>query len=292
LSWLISLNPPIVLPVYILIFHGSSDARSRSASEALTSRFRDRVSINRSAISDPSGSGLSLEQGAVSSRPMVDRPMVDRPMVELGDRDQAVVYAAYLECHPLPLHQQIAQIAQELQATHPLTKLSLRLLPVFLLPGVHLREDVPAEITQVQQLLGDSVTLDVTAHLGSHLGLRQVLSDRMSRCSMEAWILIAHGSRRPNANQPITALADDLDIAIAYWSTSPTLESRLQDCVRSGYKTIGILPFFLFHGGITDAIAQSITQLSQQYPTLKITFAKPLDVSPGLVDLLIDLAAN
>lgn len=280
------MNPLIDLPclsIYILIFHGSSDARSRSASEALTNRFRDRVSfINKSVVSVTSGSLSSLEQGAISSL----------QTVELCDRDQAFVQAAYLECHPLPLHQQIEQIAQQVHATHPLKKLALRLLPVFLLPGVHLREDIPAEIIQAQQLLGDGVKLDVTAHLGSHLGLQQLLSDRMSHCSMEAWILIAHGSRRPNANQPIAALADDIGAAVAYWSTSPTLESRLQDCVSSGCKNIGILPFFLFHGGITDAIAQSITQFSQQHPTLKITLTDPLNASPKLVDLLVDLATN
>ena len=278
------MNPLIDLSClsgYILIFHGSSDPRSRIASEALTSRFRDRVSyINQSVISVKSGGLSSLEQDAVSSL----------QAVEGCDREQPSVYAAYLECHPLPLHQQIEQIAQQLQAANPLKKPSLRLIPVFLLPGVHLREDIPAEIAQVHQALGDGVKLDVTDHLGSHSGLRQLLSDRMSLFSMEAWILIAHGSRRLNANHPIAALADDIGAAVAYWSTSPNLESRLQECVVSGCRRIGVLPYFLFHGGITDAIAQSINQFSQQHPTLKITFTDPLNANTGLVDLLIDLA--
>lgn len=250
------MNPLIDLPcfsVYILIFHGSSDQRSRLASEALTSLFRDRVSV--------------LFQ------------------------DLPLVYNAYLECHPLLLHQQIEQIVQISQAKEPFKKISLQLLPVFLLAGVHLLEDIPAEIAQAQQLVGDKATLNVTAHLGSHLGLRQLLNDRISFLPMEAWILLAHGSRRLNANQPIAALADDLGATVAYWSTSPKLESCLQDLANSGYKNIGILPYFLFHGGITDAIAQSITQ-SQQHSTLKITLAEPLDASPGLVDLLVDLATQ
>ncbi len=240
------------LSVYILIFHGSSDPRSRIASEALATRFRDRMSL----------------------------PSPDYPLV----------YAAYLECHPLPLHQQIEQIVHQIQAKNPLPKIALRLLPIFLLPGVHLLEDIPAEIAQTQQLLGDNVMLEVTAHLGSHSGLRQLLSERMSSLSMEAWILLAHGSRRLNANQPISALANDLGATVAYWSTSPKLESCLQDLVSSGCKQVGILPYFLFHGGITDAIAQSITQFSPQHPTLTITLTDPLYASPRLVDLLVDLA--
>lgn len=291
------MNPLIDLPylsIYILIFHGSSDARSRSASEALTHRFRDRVAsiqqsawvTDQSAVLIGSGSLPLLEESIVSNL------QATLQAVELGDRDQPFVYAAYLECHSLPLHQQIEQIAQQVQAKNPLKKISLRLLPVFLLAGVHLREDIPAEIAQAQQLLGDQVMLEVTAHLGSHLGLRGLLSERMLSLPREAWILLAHGSRRLNANQPIAALADDVGATIAYWSTSPNLESRLQDCLSSGCKTIGILPYFLFHGGITDAIAQSITQFSQQHPDLKITLTETLDASPRLVDLLVDLAAN
>lgn len=249
------MNPLIdssCLSTYVLIFHGSSDERSRLASEALTARFRDQIAL----------------------------PFQDQPPV----------YAAYLECHPLPLHQQIEQIAQSVQAKNPLKTIALQLLPVFLLPGVHLLEDIPAEIAQAQQLVGDNVKLNVTAHLGSHSGLRQLLSDRISPLPMKAWILLAHGSRRLNANQPIASLADDIGATVAYWSTSPKLESRLSELVHSGCKTIGILPYFLFHGGITDAIAQSITQFSQQHSSLKITLAAPLDASPGLVDLLVDLA--
>ncbi|PZV10462.1 MAG: hypothetical protein DCF22_16675 [Leptolyngbya sp.] len=285
------MNPlidPSCLSVYILIFHGSSDPRSRFASEALTSRFRDQVSSTRQAgwvadnspISIRSDGLLSLKQEASSTL----------EAVEPCDREQPSVYAAYLECHPLPLHQQIEQIAQQVQAANPLKKLSLRLIPVFLLPGVHVREDIPAEIAQAQQLLGNSVTLEVTAHLGSHAGLRPLLNERLSPLPLSAWILIAHGSRRSDANQPIAALANDLGVTVAYWSVTPNLESRLQESVRSGCKNISILPFFLFHGGITDAIARSISQFSQQYPTLTITLTDPLDASPGLVDLLVDLA--
>ncbi len=249
------MNPLIdlsCLSIYVLIFHGSSDERSRLASEALTRRFRGRVA--------------HLFQ------------------------DPPLVYAAYLECHLLPLHQQIEQIVQISQAKDPAQKMSLRLLPVFLLAGVHLLDDIPAEIAQAQRVIGDKVTVNVTAHLGSHSGLRQLLHDRISPLPMEAWILLAHGSRRPKANQPIATLADDIGATVAYWSTSPKLESCLSEWVHSGCKTIGILPYFLFHGGITDAIAQFITQFSQQHSTLKITLAEPLDASLKLVDLLVDLA--
>jgi sirohydrochlorin ferrochelatase len=261
---------------YILVFHGSSDPRSRLAAEALTRRFRDCVAATQPAILVANPSSILTKS--------------DSPLAKPDDLEQPLVYSAYLECHALPLHQQIEQIAQQFRARNPLKRISLRLLPVFLLSGVHLREDIPSEVAQAQQRLEGKVTLDVTAHLGSHPRLQRLLNERMSSLPMEAWILLAHGSRRLDANQPIAAIADRLGAAVAYWSVPPNLESRLQDCVNSGYKHIGILPFFLFKGGITDAIAHTLAQFSQHHPALKLILADTLDASPGLANLLLDLA--
>jgi sirohydrochlorin cobaltochelatase len=239
---------------YILVFHGSSDPRSRIAAEALTSRFRNGVSATPQIPWFSEEATLVGKSKTASAIPRgVDFSL---PALELGDRTPPPVHAAYLECHPLPLHQQLKQIAQEIQTPNPFQKIVLRVVPVFLLPGMHVLEDIPAEIAQAQQQLEDRVILQVTTHLGSHLGLRR------------------------------------FGAAVAYWSMPPTLESRLQALAQSGYQRIGILPFFLFDGGITDAIAQTITQFTQHHPLLKITLTAPLGDIPGLVDLLADLARD
>lgn len=152
-------------------------------------------------------------------------------------------------------------------------------------------EDLPAAIATVQTHHPFSIT--VTPHLGSHPALKRLLNERMSTLPMEAWILMAHGSRRPEANLTIEQLAADLGVVTAYWSTPGSLEARIQALATLGIRKIGILPYFLFSGGITDAIAQSVNQLIQKFPQLTLTLSQPLDHHiPELADLLIDLAKS
>jgi len=58
---------------------------------------------------------------------------------------------------------------------------------------------------------------------------------------------------------------------------------------RQGYREIAILPYFLFSGGITDAIAQAVEALKLQFPGVSLYLAEPLGVSGELADLIGDL---
>jgi len=151
--------------------------------------------------------------------------------------------------------------------------------------------DLPAAIAAVQTSPNQMLT--ITPHLGSHPGLKRLLNECLSPLPMEAWILLAHGSRRSSANQAIEQLALDLGTVTAYWSTAPSLETRIHELAASGLRKIGILPYFLFSGAITDAIAQGVAQLRLTFPNLTLTLAQPLDVKiPELADLLVDLAVG
>ncbi|NEP61366.1 MAG: sirohydrochlorin chelatase, partial [Symploca sp. SIO2G7] len=76
------------------------------------------------------------------------------PVLVVNQNRYPLVGTATLELAPSPLHEQIQQFAnlalrvgcQEVQ-----------LLPLFLLPGVHVMEDIPAEAAQAQANLGDSI---------------------------------------------------------------------------------------------------------------------------------------
>jgi sirohydrochlorin ferrochelatase len=111
----------------------------------------------------------------------------------------------------------------------------------------------------------------------------------MATVPAQVWVLLAHGSRRPGANQPLEALAGAFGAIVAYWSMPPNLESSLTDLVRQEFTHIGIAPFFLFPGAITDAIAKTIQQFSWQTPAVKLTLVHPLNTCPELADLLLDL---
>jgi sirohydrochlorin ferrochelatase len=59
--------------------------------------------------------------------------------------------------------------------------------------------------------------------------------------------------------------------------------------VRGGQQQIGIVPYFLFNGGITDAIAKNVAQLKQQFPATELHLANPLGASVELADLIGNL---
>lgn len=200
----------------------------------------------------------------------------------------ATVQDVYLECHSLSLHQQIEQIAQQIAPELPDSNpTQWVIVPVFLLAGTHVMQDIPAEISLAQHHLQQQVQLTVTPHLGSQPGLRSLISARMASVPVTDWILLAHGSRRAGANQCIEELAKSLGAIAAYWSTAPNLNTRLQEFSDAGVHQVGIFPYFLFSGGITEAIAQTISQSSQ--PPLSLTLTEPLNATAELADLLLKL---
>lgn len=234
---------------YLLVIHGSRDPRPQQAIEILVQQLSEQ-----------------LERDAT-------------PLNYMG-------WAA-LELQPQPLHQQICQFATE-ALTRQIDR--LHIIPLFLLPGVHVKEDIPAEVERARQKIRTELDIVICPYLGSYPSIAQRLTHVLNQKSeIEAWVLLAHGSRHPGGNQPIQDITLQLHqqshkpVLPAYWSVLPHLETQIQALVNSGYDRIGILPYFLFAGGITDAIAQSVNQLSSQFPQTEFYLAEPMGVSPNLI---------
>jgi sirohydrochlorin ferrochelatase len=198
----------------------------------------------------------------------------------------SVVGSACLECHPLSLHEQIQVFGHQAIAQGCSR---LQILPMFLLSGKHLMEDIPAEIELAQTTLPETFSLALLPHIGTHANLSRLLTTYLAGRPVEVWVLLAHGSRRATANAPVEQLAQRLGAITAYWSISPDLASQLAELQAQGYRRIAILPYFLFAGGITDAIGQTVVQLSQQFPDLELMLAEPLQAIVELSDLVVDL---
>ncbi|WP_413160299.1 sirohydrochlorin chelatase [Capilliphycus salinus ALCB114379] len=237
---------------YLLVSHGSHDPRPQQALEQLAERLKDRINL-RLLPSSPS----------------------------------PVLATATLECSPVPLYQQIQQFAEY---TRTLGLNRVEILPLFLLPGVHVKEDIPQEVELAQNAVGSEVQLKIKPYLGSQLSrLATELTYQITSISCDVWILLSHGSRRHDGNQPVEELASRLGAIPAYWFTSPSLESQVEALVQSGYRKIGILPYFIFAGETTDAIARLSEQLGKKFPPVKIQVAEPLGVNDALVDLVVDM---
>lgn len=206
----------------------------------------------------------------------------------------SMVGTAALELHPLPLHQQIAEFGDR-AADSGCDR--LKILPLFLLPGVHAIEDIPAQVAIAQKHC--NIPVELLSYLGSHPDLVVFLGEKMSLYSqVRAWILLSHGSRRPGSNEAIVQLVQgveayvDRPVVAAFWFTDGDLEAKVGEWVDGGQDCIGILPYFLFAGGITDAIAEWVCTLRLQLPSVQLTLVEPLGVDDGLVQLVVDVVAK
>ncbi|NJK28291.1 MAG: hypothetical protein HC925_07160 [Coleofasciculaceae cyanobacterium SM2_3_26] len=134
--------------------------------------------------------------------------------------------------------------------------------------------------------------LHLHPYLGSDPRMVNLLSDRMAATFVEAWIFVNHGTRSSAGEiftEQLTAtLARWLQVPVipASWSVAPGLSDRARTLIERGHQRIGIFSYFLFPGGIPDAIDQAVDALCQTYPTVQFFPTPPLSVGAGLVNLL------
>lgn len=229
---------------------------------------------------------LLVSHGSRDRRPQIAMEQLACLVAHKLEMPEKLVGTGYLELSPETLHEQIRQFAQSVAAfgCH-----RLKIVPLFLLPGVHVMTDIPHEVTQAQEAVGKDIVLELQPYLGSHPGLQRFLEKQMATIKAEAGILLAHGSRLAGSQQLVETLAANMGIVAAYWAVAPNLESRITELVATGYREIAILPYFLFPGGITDAIAQAIEALKLQFPEVNFYLAEPLGASAELADLIGNL---
>lgn len=184
-----------VKTAYLLVTHGSRDPRSQAGAEQLARQLRQQFGLE-----DVPGD----RQSQVNSR---------------GEIIVAIA-TAVLELGPAPLHLQIEKFVRKVA---PLGVTRLKLLPLFLLPGVHVREDLPEELHLAQAALagqparttapaadtadnalgdvGADMSLELLPHIGQGEALipvlkaqQQALCQQMTRASDRQPALAGAGS--------------------------------------------------------------------------------------------------
>lgn len=143
---------------YLLVTHGSRDPRSQAGAEQLASQLRDRFGLNQQV-------GPEVMPGFTPEATPGITPAV------------AAIATGVLELGPAPLHCQIEEFAREVA---PCGATSIKLLPLFLLPGIHVREDLPEELALAQAALAQQadlagIALELLPHLGAEAALLPVL---------------------------------------------------------------------------------------------------------------------
>lgn len=112
-----------------------------------------------------------------------------------------------------------------------------------------------------------------------------------------AILLIAHGSRRPQANEDLVKLAKMLAarigeevIEIAYLELAePTIPRGLQACLDRGATKIRMLPYFLSEGAhVVSDLQRYRSQFVGEHPEVECRLCPPLGLHPKIVDVLLD----
>lgn len=253
---------------YMLVFHGSKDARTQYSMQNLVSKVNTLLNDRNSGLPN-----LGIANMQISS------PEKKLPLVSIGE----------LELAPLSLHEQIQQFALRAKL---LQYGQVKVLPVFLLPGIHVEEDMYAEIERARIILGDRFEIHHLSYLGSYLDLTELLRHKFVAAEADARILISHGSTRVDGNRHIEQMAKRLGAVSTYCSVAPSLREKIEMAIVSGKKRIAIQPYLLFEGTIFNSIAREIATLQAEFPQVEILFGQPLgtivEIAPLIVSQLLE----
>jgi sirohydrochlorin cobaltochelatase len=262
-----------MLSAYLLVSHGSKDPRPAIAMQKIAKMISSKVATNYQNLEKLIGTAyleLQPEPLHVQICEFVDRILQDRKQGDkgAGGREQG------------------NKGIRENSSTGEVL-VNLKILPLFLIPGVHVMEDIPQEVELAEKILGEKIKIDLLPYLGTHPDLGKLFTP--PETEGDARILISHGSRRAGFNQSVEILASSLNAIACYWAVPPNLETTIQQLVAAGKQKMTIIPYFLFAGGITDAIASHVEALKLQFPGVSLHLAAPLGASEDLANLIGDL---
>jgi sirohydrochlorin ferrochelatase len=110
-----------------------------------------------------------------------------------------------------------------------------------------------------------------------------------------ALLLIAHGSRRAEANAELEHVAAELRSRGKYSLVQPSylelaapgIEEGGALCVASGATEVILLPYFLSPGKhVVEDLTASRDRLRERFPSVRFVRAEPLGRHPLLLDIL------
>lgn len=115
-----------------------------------------------------------------------------------------------------------------------------------------------------------------------------------------ALLLIAHGSRHPEANDDLHHLADQLRqrghniVAAAFLELAePDIDTAASSCVARGAETVVLTPYFLSAGvHVRRDLSAAQERLGQRFPNVRFLLAEPLGRHPLLVTIVADRVAQ
>lgn len=259
----------LTTPAYFLVIHGSRNSETLMAASQLKLLLTEKMKL-RTAVE------LSCLEGNLASFNSENIRLLDYPQAPL-------IEIAALELAPLPLNQSLVNFARRASS---LGFSQIKVVPLFLAPGVHVTEDIPSEISLAIKQINNLVTIELSTFLGKYSEMARLLTKKFFNLSAQERILIAHGSRLSSVASYYQNLADTANAVMAYWSIAPSLEQQVEALVEAGRTQIAILPYFLFPGKITQAIAAKVASLQAKYPQVELFLGQPLGATEEIAELI------
>ena len=273
---------------YFLVFHGSRDRRPQLILSKLTQLISKQLALR---LILTQGNYLQQQLDASRRKNSQNQSVEDSSLAYesssiLSKSKFPLIETGSLELTTIPLHINIgkyARLVQKSGVNH------LKILPLFLNLGVHVCEDIPTEIAKVQSILTPEITVELLPYLGHYPELLTILKNQFMTSPKEGRILLAHGSKYPAGNIPLQNLATQLNAKVAYWSITPSLKEQVEALISKQINRITIVPYFLFPGKITDAIALEISKLQQAFPETELRLGETLSTAEELSHLIVEV---
>lgn len=112
----------------------------------------------------------------------------------------------------------------------------------------------------------------------------------------KAILLVAHGSRRAEANADLVRLAEMITekveeqiVEIGYLElTEPTIPDGLRKCAERGATNVSVLPYFLSQGShVASDLVQFRDDFMEEFPQIDCTVCPPIGLHEKLVELML-----
>lgn len=119
--------------------------------------------------------------------------------------------------------------------------------------------------------------------------------------SRTALLLIAHGSRRAEANADLEFVAEGMRargryavVRVAYLELAdPTISDGAAACVADGAAAVMMVPYFLSAGvHVRQDLAAARDELAARFPGVNFRLAEPLGRHPLLLDVVEERARD
>lgn len=112
-----------------------------------------------------------------------------------------------------------------------------------------------------------------------------------------AILLMGHGSRIPEANKALHAIAEMVRehtgggiVEVAFREQhAPNIQKGIDRCVAEGAERILLYPYFLYAGAhVLEDLPAEMTEATLRYPGLEMVLGKPLGIHPKLGEIVCE----